>query len=109
MVISSFSRRAIFLGGHFICCILNFAIVYFVLNKRHDAVLYTLCLEIFLFNASLGSIFWIYLSEIANSDTVMGLCQFIGMTLLTFESSVATQVLNGKIGVQGMFMFLGLV
>lgn len=81
------------------CSVLNFMIAYFVINKRHDAVLYCICVELLLFNASLGSIFWIYLSEIANSDSVMGLCQFITMSLLTLESSVATQILNGKIGV----------
>lgn len=108
-VISTFSRRFIFLGGHLSCAILNFATAYFVINKQHDKVLYCICLELFLFNASLGSIFWIYLSEIANSDSVMGLCQFIMMTMLTFESSLATKILNGKIGVSGLFIILGFV
>ena len=108
-VISSFSRRAIFIGGHFSCAALNFIIAYFAMHKQHDMVLYGICLEFFLFNASLGSVFWIYLSEIAQSDSVMGLCQFLCMTMLTFESSISLKIINGSIGVSGLFMILGAI
>lgn len=50
-----------------------------------------------------------YIAEICESDSVMGICLFILMFGLTVQSLFTTVLLNSKIGVAGMFIVLGLV
>lgn len=50
-----------------------------------------------------------YIAEVCDSDSVMGLCLFIQMFGLTLQSMFTTCLLNSKLGVTGMFFVLGIV
>ena len=106
---SYFSRRALFIGGHFFMGLLMFATGYFVQTKQHDPALICILLFIMIFQATQGSALFVYIAEICDSDSVMGLCLFILMFGLTLQSMFTTCLLNSKLGVNGMFFVLGIV
>jgi len=107
--VSYFSRRAIFVGGHFFMGIFLLLSGYFIDAKKSEFTLLNVCLFIIAFNATQGTAFWIYAAEIVSSDAVMGLCMFQCMLCLITESMTCSFIMNSKIGVNGLFYILGCV
>jgi hypothetical protein len=81
--VSYFSRRALFIGGHFCLCVLLFMTGNYVENKHHDHALACILVYIIVFQCTTGSAIFIYIAEICDSDSVMGLCLFVLMFGLT--------------------------
>jgi hypothetical protein len=106
---SLLSRRVLFVGGHFIMCVLMFMTGNYVENKHHDHALGCILVFILVFQMSQGSALFIYIAEVSNGDSVMGMCLFCLMFGLTLQSFSTTFLLNSKIGVSGMFYILGFV
>lgn len=104
-----FSRRAIFMGGHFFMGIFLFIIGYLIRIRQAESALLFICLFILAFQTTQGSAFWIYVAEIINSDSVMGACLFCCMLNLTVQSMTTTYILSSKVGVDGLFYLLGSV
>lgn len=50
-----------------------------------------------------------YIAEVSESDSVMGMCLFVLMFGLTVQSMFTTCLLNSKIGIVGMFFVLGFI
>ena len=88
---------------------LLFASAYFVYMKNVDFVLFTLCAFIIVFQATQGTVIFIYISEIVCSEAAMGLALFTLMICLTAQSMFGPLIFNSKLGVDGMFFALGLV
>jgi len=107
--VSYFSRRALFIGGHLLMGILMFLTGYFVQIKQHDPALICILLFILIFQCTQGSALFVYIAEVCDSDSVMGLCLFILMFGLTLQSMFTTCLLNSKLGVTGMFFVLGII
>ena len=105
--ITLLSRRALFVGGHFIMCVLMFLTGFYVDMKKHDLALVCILLFIVVFQCTQGTAIFIYISEIVSSDSVMGLCLFAMMFGLTVQSMAFTQIMNSKLGVNGLFYVLG--
>ena len=105
--ITLLSRRALFIGGHFIMCVLMFLTGFYVDMKKHDLALVCILLFIIVFQCTQGTAIFIYISEIVSSDSVMGLCLFTMMFGLTVQSMAITFLMNSKLGVNGMFYMLG--
>jgi len=74
--VAMFTRRALFVGGHFIMCILMFMCGFYIDQKRHDSALLCICLFILIFQCTQGSAMFIYVAEVVSSDSVMGMCLF---------------------------------
>lgn len=107
--ISMFTRRAIFVGGHFIMAALLFISAYFTQIKNVDLVLWTLCAFIIVFQATQGTVIFIYISEIVCSEAAMGLALFVLMICLTVQSMFGPLIYTSKLGIDGMFFALGLI
>lgn len=107
--VSYFTRRALFIGGHFFMGCLMFLTGYYVTRKHHDDALACICLFILLFQCTQGSGIFVYISEVCESDSVMGICLFILMFGLILQSLFATIILNSKLGVNGIFIVLGMI
>jgi len=58
---------------------------------------------------SIGSMFFIYVSEVVSSDSVMGLCIFTIQFCMTLQSMTTVWLLNSKLGVDGLFYLLGII
>ena len=48
-----------------------------------------------------------YINEIVSNDSVLGLCLFLLMFMLTLESVATPVIVNSKLGVAGLFYVLG--
>jgi hypothetical protein len=72
-------------------------------------VIFILCIFLTLYQATQGTAFWIYVSEICNSDAVMGICLFTLMFMLTVQAMTATFVMKTNLGIHGMFYVLASV
>lgn len=90
-------------------CVLMLLAGHFVESKMHDSALLCILFLLAIFQATQGSALFVYITEICDSDSVMGLCLFILMFGLTFQSMFTTCLLNSKLGVNGMFYVLGIV
>lgn len=99
----------LFCGGHFLMGILMFLTSFYVHHLNHDSALMCILLFIALFQCTQGSALFVYIAEVCESDSVMGICLFITMFGLTFQSLFATVLLNSKIGVAGCFCVLGFI
>jgi len=71
-----FSRRALFVGGHFLMAMMYFIGGYFIKVKQADMTLVCIVLFIIIFQTTQGSGFWVYVSEIIKSDSVIGVSLF---------------------------------
>ena len=107
--VSYFSRRVLFIGGHFIMGVLMFLTGYCVQTKQHDPALSCILMFILIFQCTQGSALFVYIAEVSDSDSVMGMCLFVLMFGLTVQSMFTTCLLNSKLGVVGMFFVLGFV
>jgi len=107
--VSWMTRRALFVGGHFIMAVLMLMCGLYCDQKKHDLVLLCICLFVFVFQCTQGSAIFIYIAEVVSSDSVMGLCLFTLMFGLTTQSMSATYVFNSKLGINGMFYLLGAI
>lgn len=72
-------------------------------------VLASIVIFIVVFQCTQGSGFWIYVSEIISSDSVMGVCLFIQMLCMTLQSMTTQLILSSGMGVTGLFMMLGFI
>jgi len=81
--VSMLTRRTLFCGGHFIMGILMFLTSFYVRNLNHDNALICILLFIALFQCTQGSAIFVYIAEVCESDSVMGICLFITMFGLT--------------------------
>ena len=52
---------------------------------------------------------FIYIAEIANHDGLLGICVFIQMIFTTLQSMTSTYLMNGVLGVDGLFFVLGFI
>jgi hypothetical protein len=107
--VTYFSRRTIFVGGHFIMGVLLFLVGYFIESRQQDLVIFILCIFLTIYQATQGTAFWVYISEICNSDAVMGICLFTLMFMLTVQAMTATFVMKTNLGIHGMFYVLASV
>ena len=81
--VALFSRRAIFIGGHFLMAVCLFAAAFFIQKKQADLVLLFTCSFIIIFQATQGTVIFIYIAEIVASEVAMGLALFTLMICLT--------------------------
>jgi len=65
-----------------------------------------ICLFTVTFQATNGGVFWVYVAEIVE-DAGIGLCVCVLMGLLFLQSVFTNMIIDG-IGVQGLFLILGL-
>ena len=72
-------------------------------------VLSTICAFIVVFQATQGTVVFIYVSEIVTSEAAMGLALFSLMICLTIQSMITPLIMSSKIGIDGMFFGLGLI
>ena len=77
IVISTFSRRTIFIGCHFFMGALLMLTGYFIRIMQVELVLLTICSHIVVYQATQGAIMFIYIAEVATNDGILGLCVFI--------------------------------
>lgn len=107
--IAIFSRRAIFIGGHFFMAVLHFATGYWVHKKQAELVLLSMCTLIIVYQATQGSILLIYIAEISTSDAILGICVFTTMVCTTIQSMTSTMLMSGTLGIDGLFFSLGAI
>ena len=105
--IAIFSRRAIFIGGHFMMGALLMLTGYFIQQKQAELVLLTLSSHIIIYQATQGATLFIYIAEIANNDAIMGMCLFMMMFCTTVQSLTSTYLINAVLGIDGLFFGLG--
>lgn len=104
-----FSRRTIFVGGHLIMGILLFLLGYFIESRKQDLVIFFLCIFLITYQATQGTAYWVYIPEICNSDSVMGICLFTFMFFLTIQTMTAPFVMKTNLGIHGMFYVLAAI
>jgi hypothetical protein len=107
--IAIFSRRTIFIGGHFFMAALLTLTGYFIRINEVELVLLTICSHIIVYQATQGAVMFIYIAEIANHDGILGLCVFVQMVFATLQSMSTTALMSGALGVDGLFFVLGVV
>lgn len=107
--IAIFSRRTIFIGGHFFMAALCTLTGYFIRQKQVELVLLAVCSHIVVYQATQGAAMFIYIAEIANHDGLLGLCIFMQMVSTTLQSMSATWLMNGVLGVDGLFFVLAVI
>lgn len=105
--VAFFKRKTLFVGGHFVMGALLLMSGYYTTFLKHDLVLLCVCTFIIIFQMTTGSLFFIYVSEVASSDAVMGLCIFAQQFSTTVQSMTTVMLLNSKLGVDGLFYLLG--
>ena len=74
--VAFFKRKTLFVGGHFLMGTLLLMAGYYITTLKHDLSLLCICTYIIIFQMTTGSLFFIYVSEVAASDSVLGLCIF---------------------------------
>lgn len=74
--ISLFSRKSLFVGGHFLMGVLLILSGFYIDTMKHDLLLLCICVYVIVFQLTTGSAFFIYVSEVVASDAVMGMCIF---------------------------------
>jgi NAD/NADP transhydrogenase beta subunit len=84
-----FSRRFIFIWGHFFIGIAHIAIGVFAYFEMPNFVLGSMCCFCFFFQNSSGCITWLYCTEVA-VDVVLGFVGFTGY-LVVFILTLTTQ------------------
>lgn len=107
--VSLLSRRAVFIGGHLCMAVLLFATAYFVQIRQAELVLLTMSSFVVVFQATQGTIIWVYISEVVSSEAAMGLALFTLMMCLTIQSMTGPLIISSKLGIDGMFFCLGCI
>jgi len=82
--IAIFSRRAIFIGGHFIMGVLLCISGYYIHLNQPELVLLSFCSFVVVYQATQGSCMYIYIAEIVVNELAMGLallCMMLTMTV----------------------------
>ena len=72
-------------------------------------VLASIVLFIITYQTTQGSGFWVYVSEIIKSDSVIGVSLFTNMMCMTIQSMSTPALLNSNLGVIGIFNMLGFI
>lgn len=62
---------------------------------------------IIIYQATVGSVLFVYIAEIVTSDATMGLVVFTLMFLLTIQSCTTTLLINSPLGIDGISYALG--
>lgn len=107
--IAIFSRRAIFIGGHFFMGVLLVMSGYYIHINQPELVLLTFCSFVVIYQASQGSCMFIYVAEIVVNEVAMGLSLFSLMLTMTIQSMFSTCLINSKMGLDVLFYILGLL
>ena len=107
--IAIFSRRAIFIGGHFFMGVLLMTSGYYIHINQPELVLLSFCSFVVVYQASQGSCMFIYVAEIVVNEVAMGLSLFSLMLAMTIQSMFSTYLINSKMGLDVLFYVLGLI
>jgi hypothetical protein len=106
--VAIFSRRAIFIGGHFFMGVLLGMSGYYIHIDQPELVLLSFCSFVIVYQASQGSCLFIYIAEIVVNEVAMGLALFTLMLAMTIQSMFSTYLINSKMGLDFLFYSLGL-
>ena len=107
--VAIFSRRSIFIGGHFFMGVLMIMSGYYIHINQPELVLLSFCTFVVVYQASQGSCLWIYVAEIVVNEVAMGLALFTLMLAMTIQSMFSTYMINMKWGLDVLFYSLGLI
>lgn len=105
--IAIFTRRAIFIGGHFFMGVLLIMSGYYIKINQPELVLLGFCTFVVIYQSTQGSCLFIYLSEIVVNEVAYGLALFTLMLSMTIQSMFATIIIS-KVGLDVIFYSLGL-
>jgi len=106
--IAIFSRRAVFIGGHFFMGVLLVMSGYYIRINQPELVLLSFCTFVVIYQSTQGSGLFVYVSEIVVNEVAYGLALFTLMLTMTFQSMFATLLINNKWGLDIVFYALGL-
>ena len=101
------SRRGVFIGGHLFMMIFLLLTAIFIRIKNGNLSLLCICFLVISYQASTGSAFWIYTTEIGQ-DAAMGLCLFTLTSILLLQSLFATPFVN-LVGIEGFYYFFAFI
>lgn len=105
--IKIFSRRMIFIGGHFIMgCVLVISGYFYYMNQP-EFVLFGFCTFAAVYQSTQGSCLFIYVAEIVVNEIAMGLALFSLMIAMTMQSMLSTYMINYKYGLDVILYILG--
>ena len=103
--VQNLTRRQIFIGGHSIIGVCMLLIGLFDDLNSPNPLLFFMCIAIIIYQCSLGSVFWIYASEVC-TDAALGVCVFLMFGILALQSTLFITVLKA-IGVGSTFYVFG--
>ena len=106
--IALFSRRTIFVGGHLLMGALLVVSGFYIRANQPELVLLSFCSFVVVYQATQGSCLYIYVGEIVANEQAMGLALLTMMVTMTVQSLVSTYLINGSLGLDLIFYFLGL-
>lgn len=107
--IKTFSRRVIFIGGHFIMGAVLIVSGYFVYIDQPELVLFGFCTFVAVYQSTQGSCLFIYVAEIVVNEIAMGLALFSLMLAMTAQSMLSTYMINYKYGLDVILYMLGAI
>ena len=104
----AFSRRFLFIGGHFTMGLCHLAIGLFILLNKSTLALVAILLFLFCFQNTSGAITWLYCSEVA-VDSALGFVGTSGYAVIFVLTLTIQPMMNSSIGQSGTFFIFGII
>ena len=104
----AFTRRFLFIGGHFGMGLCHLAIGLFILIDKPTIALISIFLFLFCFQNTSGAITWLYCSEVA-VDSALGFVGTSGYACIFVLTLTIQPLMDSAIGQAGTFFIFGVI
>jgi len=104
----AFTRRFLFIGGHFAVGLCHLGIALFILLEKSTVALVCIFLFLFCYQNTSGAITWLYCSEVA-VDSALGLVGTSGYFVIFVLTLTIQPMMESSMGQAGTFLLFGLI
>ena len=103
-----FGRKFLLIVGHFAIALCMILLGFFASNNFTIDIISLLLFYLFIFQTTLGPIFWIYITEVL-VDSAIGFTVSVFFGAMTFISLVSLPIIESNYKLQGLFWVFGFV